>query len=72
MLQPRQEQEMDWRIIILGLGADPRIYGEPRGYTTSVLTYPEQPSDPDAMLFALELLFEGGLDLLLGLLELLF
>jgi len=70
-LQPRQEQEIDWRFIILGLGADPRIYEESKGHTTSVLTYPEQ-SDPDVMLFVLELLFEGGLDILLGLLKLSF
>lgn len=53
-------------ITVLGLGADPRIYGEPRSYTAAglmveespVLTYLEQPSDPDALLFVLQLFFD--------------
>jgi hypothetical protein len=68
---------MDSRIIVLGLGADPRIYGEPVSYAkpspvveeSVVLTYREQPSAPDPMLFVLELLFEGGLEVLFGLVE---
>ncbi len=68
---------MGYRIIVLGLGADPRIYGEPGSYAAPspvleeslVLTYPEQPSTPDPMLFVLELLFEGGLEVLFGFVE---
>jgi hypothetical protein len=52
-------------ITILGLGADASIYGD-------VLTYPEQKSDPDVTQFLVELLFEGGLDISFGLVELLF
>jgi hypothetical protein len=68
---------MDSRIIVLGLGADPRIYGEPGNCATPisvvegplVLTYPELASSPDPMLFVLDLLFEGGLEVLFGLVE---
>jgi len=64
---------MDGRIIVLGLGADPRIYGEPGNCATPspvveeslVLTYREQPSESDPMLFVLEFFLEGGLELLL-------
>lgn len=68
---------MDSRIIVLGLGADPRIYGElgncgtpsPVVEESLVLTYLEQPSTPDPMLFVLDILFEGGLEVLFGLVE---
>jgi hypothetical protein len=63
---------MDSRIIVLGVGADPRIYGQPVRYAepspaveeSVVLTYREQPSAT-----VLELLFEGGLEVLFGLVE---
>jgi hypothetical protein len=63
---------MDGRIIVLGLGADPRIYGELVSYAKPgpvveeplVLTYMEEPSDADPVLVVLEFLFEGGLELL--------
>jgi len=63
--------------VVLGVGADPRIYGyspisSPEATKAAmqyVLTCPEQPSDADPMLVAVELLFEGGLEVLFGLAE---
>jgi len=64
--------------VVLGLGADPRIYGcspisSPKAQEAAVqyvLPYPEQPSETDAILFVmefvLELLLEGGIELLFG------
>jgi hypothetical protein len=37
-----------------------------------ILTYPEKSSEPELTYFVLELLFEGGLEILFGLLELIF
>jgi hypothetical protein len=65
--------------VVLGLGADPRVYGSspvssPEAEEAAmqyILTYPEQASDIDPVLFVVEFLFEGGLELLVGLVELL-
>ena len=64
--------------VVLGLGADPRMYGyvptaSPEASQAAmqyILTYPGRPSDVDPVLFVLEVLFEGGLELLFGLVEL--
>jgi hypothetical protein len=63
--------------VVLGLGADPRMYGyspisSPEASEAAmqyILAYPEKSSDLEPLLFLLEFLFEGGLELLFGLLE---
>ncbi len=65
--------------VVLGLGADPRIYGSspvssPEAEEAArqyILTYPELPAEHGLMHFFFDLLVEGGLELLFGLLELL-
>jgi|HubBroStandDraft_6_1064221.scaffolds.fasta_scaffold38166_2 hypothetical protein len=69
---------MDSRIIVLGLGADPRIYADTDAHVALILAideplvlhYREQAIERDSMLWVLELLFE--LDLIELVFELVF
>ncbi len=63
--------------VVLGLGADPRMYGyvatsSPEASEAAmqyIVTYREQPADLDPAPFVVEFLFEGGLELLFSLPE---
>ena len=65
--------------VILGLGADPRMYGSlpvsspevEEAAMQYILTYPETPAEHVLMHFFFDLLVEGGLELFFGLLQLL-
>ena len=75
---------MDSQFIVLGLGADPRIYPDCNVYALpfiapeapappavrAVLTYRERQlkPDPEYLLWILEFLLEGGLELVIELL----
>lgn len=63
--------------VVLGVGGDPRIYGSSPVSAPEVqeaalqymLTYPDSPVGLGLADFMLELLAEGGIELLFGLLE---
>lgn len=67
---------MDSSFIVLGIGPDPRIYGDalacatpnPATNESLVLTYAERPPEEDPLFFVFELLFDG--DLLVALIDL--
>jgi hypothetical protein len=67
---------VDSRLIVLGLGPDPRIYTDVRisavplaaHEVPAVLTYREKSPEPDVAVFIVEFLLEGGVELVVELL----